>query len=307
MAAWALKQYVLSGFDYKLTYAIFDQHNMFAAYLSLCLPASWAFALTRPPGGLRTAAAISSGMIAIAFLTSYSRGAWLGMLGGITIVFLRGFWNRRGPWLSLMIGFLLIMAGSVLPIAWVRYREHIGRPPIVEGLSINGSHSAPNSHSRLLTTSQRVFYWKAASDILRAHPLVGLGPKNYDVKISSYLTGTAHRIYIEDLQFNGRVNFWQHLHNEYLQILVEQGWIGFILWAAAFSVLILPLFLFNPTFNSSSWILTAFQVSGFAFLLHNAFDVVFVNSFDLVFVMLIAMIAQGIPFSAMPAVGRART
>jgi len=289
MAAWALIQYVRSGLNYTLTYAIFEQHNILGAYLSLCLPVSWVIAMTRSTKSFRIAGGMLSGLITISFLAAYSRGAWLGLLGALILIFVLSWQKLRSPVFSLSVGFLLILAGAAAPISWIRYREHLGRPPIVDSLSFD-VHQALSDHTRIFTTSQRAYYWKAASDIFREHPLMGLGPKNFDSQISGYLIGRAKTIYVEDLQFNGRVNFWQHLHNEYLQVLVENGLIGLILWAAAFSLLALPLF--RADILGSNPLFCAFQVSGLAFILHNSVDILFVNSLDIVFVILIAILRQ---------------
>jgi len=66
--------------------------------------------------------------------------------------------------------------------------------------------------------------------------------------------------------------------------------IGLILWAAAFSLLALPLF--RADILGSNPLFCAFQVSGLAFILHNSVDILFVNSLDIVFVILIAILRQ---------------
>jgi O-antigen ligase len=133
-------------------------------------------------------------------------------------------------------------------------------------------------------------YWKAAADIFRAHPWIGLGPKNYDRRIVDYLTLPARYVYAIDIWSKHRVDFWQHLHNIYLQMLVEYGAIGLILWALAFSILCLPLF--QPSLGPFNMFQIAFQISGIAFLIHNGVDILFVNSFDLVVAIMLAQLAH---------------
>jgi O-antigen ligase len=84
--------------------------------------------------------------------------------------------------------------------------------------------------------------------------------------------------------------FWQHLHNKYLQIIVEYGLIGFLLWVAALGLMVWPLLL-RPT-RSDHYFIAAFQISGLAFLIHNTVDILFVNSFDILFAFFVAFVFQ---------------
>lgn len=284
MAFWAMIQYVGSGMNYMKTYAIFDQHNGFAAFISLCLPASWAVVLhsKRP----RLAWRLCAGLISAAFLAAYSRGSWMGLLSALAIMLL---WRSRKPQPAMRLrfaAFVFLMVCVLAPVSWIRYREHVGKPVIVDRLSLSDDRST-TPRSRFFSTSQRPYYWKASSDILRAHPLFGLGPKNYDRQIASYLKGPSRTLYDEDVQFHHRTEFWMHLHNMYLQVLVENGWIGYVLWSLALSLLIAPLL--GPGLRQAGPLLAAFQMSALAFLIHNTVDILFVNSFDLAFVILVAL------------------
>ncbi len=284
MAAWALMQYKHSGGDYEQTYAIFDQHNGLGGVLSLCLPAAAAIFFAQKRVIFRALGAAATFLTLLALLASYSRGAWVGIIGALVIIgLLRCLGIKSSSWF-VGFGLLLIVMGTAGPVGWVIYRESKGLPVIVN------NPGSDKMDARLFKISERIYYWKAAADIFRTHPWIGLGPKNYDRRIFDYLTVPERRQYNDELFFTHRVNFWLHLHNMYLQILVEYGAIGWVLWASAWALLCVSLF--RPSLHPSNAYHIAFQVSGIAFLLHNGVDILFVNSFDLLVAVLLALLAH---------------
>jgi len=287
IALWGIKQFFASGHDYTQTFAMFKQHNGFAAYLSLALPAAWALAISVATRVRKIIAGMAALVITCAFLVAYSRGAWLGIAGALFFVSLLSLTRRRNDRRALIMSVLLFVASAAAPVLWVIHREHNGQTVLMAAIPLKTSIAQDST--RLLNLSARTFYWKTAADIIREKPWFGLGPGHYADQIRSFLKGYALTLFDKDLRYNGGVLFWQHLHNAYLQFLVEYGWVGFILWALAMSVMCRPLFVF-PLKTSSTQL--AFMVSGLAFLIHNNWDYLYVNSFDLVFAIWVALCAK---------------
>ncbi|MCJ7700590.1 MAG: O-antigen ligase family protein, partial [Anaerolineales bacterium] len=141
----------------------------------------------------------------LALLFSKSRagigGAFVGFL---TFVVLSGSGNKRLP-----LGFWL-MFGAIIGLV-VIYGLKIGFAPIIERfLALSGSVS-------------RLDYWHDSLTIIKDHPLgIGLGNFKrvfpvYNVSVVSDLTIT-------------------HTHNDYLQLLVEAGWPGFLALVSGFFI-----------------------------------------------------------------------
>jgi O-antigen ligase/Tfp pilus assembly protein PilF len=94
--------------------------------------------------------------------------------------------------------------------------------------SIQSSVQQTQSHQR--STDGRLRQWRQTIDVINSSPYFGLGSKNYAL--------LGRSLQKEDLEysFTGRVN------NSYLQLLIEKGWIGFLLWLCVIGVLVLYSF-----------------------------------------------------------------
>jgi len=252
IGALAVAQYITSGCDYMQVTGTFRQHNSVGMFLSLCLPAAWygCLSLEESPIALRF---FETGLILIGLILCYSRGAWMGLVVGSLTVFM----TRR----NIQLSFSWI-GGFVFALVIIMF---IGRHIRAD---ING----------------RNWYLKIGFDIIKAHPWFGLGPGNYASQIKSYLTGEPALLYKLDLIYNNGIYFWIHLHNLYLQYLVEYGLTGATFFFCALGLLVSKAFRSDPT-----WLNTACLISIIGFLVHNLVDILAVNSFDVLFGILIAL------------------
>ena len=287
VAVCALYQFVDSGGDYKLTVATFGQHNPLGGFLLLGLPSSWTcWRQARRHRGFWLTLFIFN---ASAFTAAFSRGAWLGLLVGLLAVSLCYGRRQRPPgtnaglWGTLI---LLIVAGTCLPLAvghhfWKMEQHAFSNADLV----FTEFHPTKKTlQNRLTALSERPAYWKAADRIFEAHPWIGLGPGNYAGQLPHYLTGIGLHVYKNEL-FEAKhwIDFWQHLHNIYLQILVEYGFLGYGLWVLSLMLLLRPAL----RGDSHSAFVIGFQASLIGFLVHNMVDIMFVGSFDLLFAFLV--------------------
>jgi O-antigen ligase len=253
IGAFSLFQFFHDGMNYGKVTATFRQHNSVGMYLSLCLPLSVSLIYTEEKKEMllwSLLALLSFGGLVV----SYSRGAWMGLLAGFFMVYLvaqvRG---RRNT--DLILFSLAVITCCFLARHYLRH-----------------------------DLSGRNLYWRAGIQIVHAHPFVGLGPGNYPSHIQSYLNAKETQVYLDDLLYNRGVYFWIHLHNLYLQILVEHGFLGASLFFLALAGVVQKAF---GKFHS--WQTQACRVSIIGFLVHNLVDITAVNSFDLLFAVLIAL------------------
>jgi len=94
--------------------------------------------------------------------------------------------------------------------------------------SIQSSIYQTNSHQR--STEGRLRQWEAVSSLSNQYPFWGIGSKNY-----ALLGRQSQEMNLEN-SFSGRVN------NTYLQLIIEKGWIGALLWFGVIVMLTFRLF-----------------------------------------------------------------
>ena len=267
LSAMALLQYVMSDANFMKTFATFGQKNVFAAYLSLALPLTLGLArfsrgVTR--GGIFIAIAV----MGLALLVSLSRGAVVALVG--SVVFLTLFSHRENSipssrsWQMALLAIFLLGVGVL-----------IGRA--------SNARDWSSSNGRLL-------YVSVASRIVKDHPVSGVGPGNFLNVLPDYLSSRQLADHESEVRSRGHADFWQHLHNLYLQISVDYGVPGLMLWVVGLLFLIVPLYRYPPDpLKAWSWAFPYMLLSLTAFLLHNTVDILFVSSLDVLFAAYVAM------------------
>ena len=211
MAVLVLAQFLKGRADYLVATGTFGQHNITGAFFSLSLPA--AFALAYSASNKRPWLKAIPCLMLAAFLAAYSRGAWI----GLTVSFIGyAFLRRSNRWrltpsiaaaglLAILFAFLAVMS----------------------------------PRRSIWNSGQRRLYWQAGVNVLRQHPWLGLGPGNYHAQIlllhDAVRTRALSRI---DLIYHHADLFWQHLHNFYLQALVDYGALGASLLFLALGLLV---------------------------------------------------------------------
>jgi len=133
----------------------------------------------------------------IALIFTLTRGAWLAVLVAIVIYGVLSLRSR--PKMALILCLLLVVsAGSIYNFPTLQHRAK----SIVD-ISISGKNTG------------RLLVWQGAWRMFVDHPIVGVGPGNFEnVYHSSYMSPKAK----EHLG---------HAHNSFLQILAENGIVGF--------------------------------------------------------------------------------
>ncbi len=184
-------------------YGSFYWPNPFAAFLLLLIPVT----LTRLIYGRTRRETLALGVITVvllvAFILTYSRGAWV-VLAGVTmlaLVVVRP--PSRGIALQRAIGVIVIAA--LVSVALASRVDHSAQ----EGLFMRAA-SITNIGDE--SVQGRLSFWRSAIAIFRDHPLVGTGPWTY---------GIAHTRYQDDVR-----RYASDAHNLYLQTAAEMGIVG---------------------------------------------------------------------------------
>lgn len=187
--------HALGFFDHHLTYG---NSLMLALLLGLGL---WTVLPTWRQRLLLTPFLLSA---LLGLLWSYARSAWLGLLAGLLAF---GAMKGRRAMLALML--------AVFAVGTAAYYLS---PAVADRLS-----RAFRSDSNL----ERIYIYKTTVDMIRDHPLTGVGRGNYRRLIDGYRTG-----------YNIHWTAKSHAHNSYLQLAAESGLFAGLLFTALLAFLI---------------------------------------------------------------------
>lgn len=198
-------------------FGTFGQPNPYAVYLAttLCLVTGISLSLAAhdwrklfTPFGLLLMMGV--GLLAAGMLASYSRSAWLALILAVGVMI-----ALRGRMLALLgvspLAFLALLAQSgaleLLPASIA------GRfAGLWEMLSLFDARMAVLT-SENFAVVHRMAIWQAAWEMFLEHPVLGVGPGNFDLFYPLYA-------------LPGWPELPGHAHNYYLNLLAEQGVLG---------------------------------------------------------------------------------
>lgn len=171
--------------------------NVLGEYLILIIPIAVAMIFGFGEGLRRLPAVFCTGILGACLILTWSRGAWLAlMLAGLIFLFV---WNKRSLW--------LIVAGiASIPIL----------PAILPDTIISRFSSIGNMADS--STSYRVYIWRATVNMIKDNFLSGIG-------IGEGAWDEVYPMYT----YMG-IEAAPHSHNLYLQILLELGIFGLVVF-----------------------------------------------------------------------------
>lgn len=207
----------------------FNHYNDFGAYLVVVMSLASALLIRDKRFDIRASALLIFCMVsAVAVMFTFSRGSWVSM--AFSFVFL-SILSRRN--LVRLIPIFLVFVGMLrLPVFWERLLFMF----------------------RLGGDADRFRYWAAAWEMIKDHPLLGVGLGTFMANFSKYLPS---------------VNI-SYAHNCYLQIWAESGIFTLISFMAFIALLIrggIKEFL-----RSKDFILLGLLTGAAGFLIHSFFD-----------------------------------
>jgi O-antigen ligase len=234
-------------------YGTFGHPNQLAGYLILILPATAVTCLAPGSWRQRLFPGISLAVMAAALLLTFSRGAWLG-LGLVGLMLAALLVPRAGWWRALVAG--VVVLGLIY--AGLRVLPGPGHLIAQRAVSLQHPGQEDSVHFREVCVA-------TALSMAREHPWVGFGAGEYNRNIRRFFD---ERYYAWDA-----IN--KHIHNLYLQILVETGalgLLGFLFWLGYWVAVPWRRFGILPPGYARS-LLAAVLAGVLAFFIHNNFDV----------------------------------
>jgi len=144
-----------------------------------------------------------------ALVLTLTRGAWAGLAVGVVLFFLI---KRR--WISLLtFAVATVLTVLLLSVYWPNSQLGIG----IRSLLRPFDRTVPRT---TLSNLQRWYMWKAAWEMFKQHPLLGIGPYRFEEELPDYLSQEIR----EDIFEN---NSSSHAHSIYFDCLATTGIIGF--------------------------------------------------------------------------------
>jgi len=219
------------GEPYRLA-SFFGDPNVFAAFLSAAIPVLL-FGATglRTPRGRRAALAAGA-LLLLALWLSFSRGGWLGAIGGFVISSL--LLDRRVLRIGLAVGVMAFVVAIVMP------RDLLVQDP---SLTARRPDLFRATFGRVGAVGEgedlRTLLIANAVPIVRDHPLLGVGPGMYGGAAADIFGTPIYSEYGTDLllvdpEQKTVDDFWLHL-------LVETGIFGFLAFVAMVGTALAPI------------------------------------------------------------------
>ncbi len=185
---------------------------------------------------------ILAALIGLSIFLSFTRGVWLGCFVGVVYLLARRF--PRWLWIVPVV----VAAGYFFSPGMIRKRVNQALHP---------------SSDRAL--SIRFEMWRAGLEMIKRHPLVGVGPNNIPAVYPLYLpAGTTPTIGYHD-----------HLHNDFIQLAAERGLPCLAAWMWLMGVLgwrMLRIRAGLKALPQAKWILDAAFASWLAFVAEGFFE-----------------------------------
>jgi len=213
---------------YRLA-AFFGDPNTLAAFLSTAIPFAifGATGLASPRG--RRLALAGAALLMLALWLSFSRGGWLGAVGGFTIAAL--LLDRRALRIGLLLAVVTFAAAMVMP-------RNLLCDTCEERPDLFGS-----TFGRFDTIGEgrdlRTLFVLNALPIIGDHPALGVGPGRYGGAAADIFGTPVYAAYRTDTLF---VNPTQRTVDDFwLHLVVESGVVGLVVFAGMVGATVRPM------------------------------------------------------------------
>lgn len=166
-------------------------------------------------------------MAIITTIISGSRNAWLALIVIFTLVFVFDFIRSRDPYK--FIKFIVLICVAIMVSMLFTPENILARKD--KAISEYKIYFEDGAVDKASSVGFRLEQWKAAIYAFVKKPVIGHGPGNTGIAVNEIVEeGNADRAIYKD---NAKVNI-VHVHNGYLEMLVSQGMIGFIVLMSFF-------------------------------------------------------------------------
>ena len=199
----------------------YRNHVTFAALAVVVLPYGWFLFRSADPRGWKKWALLLMVLVVLAGVQfSYTRAAYVALLGGILIVPIVR-WRLMRPAL-----FASLLGATALVVWLVRDNRYLDfAPDFNKTVSHFEFEDLINATYKLqdISTMERVYRWVAGFRMVDARPVQGFGPNNFYANYERF-TVTGFQTWVSDNPDHSGI------HNYYLMTAVEQGLPGLAIY-----------------------------------------------------------------------------
>ena len=224
VALYTLFNHALNGFDeasgHWVMFPFFKDHTSYGAILALVYPVLFGLFFAKKHGPLmRLILLFLIALIGIAIFMSYTRAAWLSLVGALVVYLLIRF-KIKFKFLA-AIGFVGIL---YIGFSWTSIMHNLERN--------NSEHATENLDERIESIAnistdasnlERLNRWGSAIRMWQERPFVGWGPGTYAMEYAPFQLASGKTIISTNSGNMGNA------HSEYLGPLSEQGLLGMLL------------------------------------------------------------------------------
>ena len=201
----------------------FRNHVNYASMLAIFYPFIWLAHSWYPKGSfVRKFLGLSILIFTFAIYVSYTRAAWLGLL-----LMAVGYLVIKRGWLKQALGISFVSLGLLIAFL-VNDNRYLNFAPDYTKVIIHdeiGEHMEATYQLKDLSSVERIYRWIAAAKMSFEEPLTGFGPGNFYTFYKSHVS-TAFTTWVSGNPEKSGV------HNYFLMTLVEQGFIGLLIFIA---------------------------------------------------------------------------
>ena len=265
--------------DFVRAYGDFDQPNVLGGYLAMIIP--FAAALGAGPFRGRVWTLGAMGLVVLALGATLSRGAWLGTL--LALGLMTALWNlHTRRFLGAAIVCLAILTSATA--AGLAPRTVADRLNVLTENFVIFDARTVDITPQNFSLVERMAHWQAAWAMAMDHPLIGVGPGNYEFYYAHY--------YIA-----GWPAALGHAHNIYLNTFAEEGILGLgallLFLATVFRRAVLGFRRLPPAAAQQRALLLASLGAMTAFSIHNMFDNMFVHGIGIQLGLILGLVEAG--------------
>lgn len=236
------------GFSKKTStwvmFPLFKEHTSYGAVLAMFYPAALYLTFRKSSWGYNAVAGALLAVLTIATVLSYTRAAWLSLVGAGAVYMVYLFrWSKTTVWS--LAGIVLIVAA--LNYSWIASKFERNTTDSSEDL--NEHVASVTNVSTDASNLERINRWNSAIRMFKDRPILGHGPGTYMFLYAPYQKPSEKTIISTNAGNRGNA------HSEYLGPLAESGVFGLLtLLGIIISIIVTSVNTYartdNPVFRS---------------------------------------------------------
>src|SRR6056300_630676 len=202
-------------------FPLFKEHTSYGAVLAMFYPAALYLTFRKSSWGYNAVAGALLAVLTIATVLSYTRAAWLSLVGAGAVYMVYLFrWSKTTVWS--LAGIVLIVAA--LNYSWIASKFERNTTDSSEDL--NEHVASVTNVSTDASNLERINRWMCAIRMYQDRPILGHGPGTYMFLYAPYQKPSEKTIISTNAGNRGNA------HSEYLSPLAESGTLGLLTFLA---------------------------------------------------------------------------